>query len=257
MRYFFILCTFLLICAGFQTVSAISKVEFFEDPTSEKTEKEEEKELEEKRNNWQFQTYVESPQSPRAVLEYIPEGYSLFEELSGDLNKDGVNDYVLIIKGTDRDYIERSQWGEIVDRNRRGIIIVLNKGNHYEKVVDNRTCFLSEVEDGGVYYAPELSIEIRRGMLNVDYRHGRYGSWGYIFRYQNNTFEMIGFDSYYSRGPIGIEKVSINYSTNKKKTSTNVNADSEKADIEEKWVDQWDKIDAEPLKNLNTIEELF
>lgn len=256
MRYLFISLTILFIFSSQGKGNTTSRMEYIEDPTSEKTEEEEEKELEEKRENWQFQIYVESPLSPSAVLKYIPEGYSLFEELSGDLNKDGLDDYILIVKGTDKEFIERSQWGEIVDRNHRGIIVVLNKGNHYEKVVDNPTCFLSEVEDGGVYFAPELSIEIQRNTLKINYLHGRYGSWGYTFRYQNNTFEKIGYDSYSSRGPIGLEKVSINYSTNKQKTSTNVNADLDE-DADEKWVDKWDKIEVQPLDDLNKIEGLY
>jgi hypothetical protein len=67
--------------------------------------------------------------------------------------------------------------------------------------LENRQCFESENEDGGVYFPPELWVEIKKGNLYIHYGHGRYGWWEYTFRYRNSDFELIGYDDedFYSR----------------------------------------------------------
>lgn len=190
-------------------------------------------------------------------LKLIPEGFVLFDEIYGDLNKDNINDYVIIIKGTDPQNVEENSFGKMVDRNRRGIVIALSQGNGYKKVIDNRDCFSSENEDGGVYYAPELWFEIKRNVLYIRYAHGRYGHWMYLFRYQNGTFEQIGFESHGNYGPIPQSIISINYSTGKKKTLINLNAEEGDDTLPEKWEETWEDIEAAPLLKLNEINDLY
>lgn len=186
------------------------------------------------------------------LRELIPEGFILFDVLPGDLNKDSEEDYVLIIKATNEENVVENRFGETVDRNRRGIIIAFREGNGYKKIVENRSCFSSENEDGGVYFPPELSINInKKSNLEIDYGHGRYGNWGYMFRYQNNAFEMIGFHSCNSRGPVELSKVSINFSTKKKKISVNTNPDGDSG--EEVWEETWQDIEIDRLINLQDI----
>jgi hypothetical protein len=95
-------------------------------------------------------------------------------------------------------------------------------------VTKNYDCFSSGNEDGGVYFAPELSIEIDKGNLYIHYSHGRYGYWRYTFRLQNSDFELIGYDSSDNRGAVINNEISINYLTKKKivKENTSANAES-------------------------------
>ncbi|MDR2208251.1 MAG: hypothetical protein LBE22_04675 [Azoarcus sp.] len=173
----------------------------------------------------------------KSPIEFIPSGYFVFKEIKGDLNKDNQEDYVFIIKGTDKDKFVKDEYQGQLDRNRRGIIIVFKNQNHYELALENRDCFSSENEDGGVYYAPELSIDISKGNLHFYYEHGRYGHWSYSFRYQNSDFELIGYDSSYNRGPIVNRLVSINFITKKMEISENINPDEkvEDEEFEVKW----------------------
>lgn len=156
------------------------------------------------------------------LCELIPDGFTLFDVLSGDLNKDSKEDYVLIIKATGKENFVENSFGEIVDRNRRGIIIAFREGNGYKKVLENRSCFSSENEDGGVYFPPELYLNInKKNNLEIDYGHGRYGNWGYMFRYQNDAFELIGFHSCSSRGPVEIyRKLVLIFQLRRKKYPT-------------------------------------
>src|SRR5690606_18923729 len=138
----------------------------------------------------------------KKLSDFLPEGYIVFEEYYGDLNKDGLEDCILIIKRTNEDNILLNRFNEKVDRNRRGIIVLFNKGNSYQLADKNYDCFSSENEDGGVYFPPEFFIEVERGNLIVHYGHGRYGFWKYIFRFQDSNFTLIGYDASSNYGPI-------------------------------------------------------
>lgn len=185
--------------------------------------------------------------------DFVPENYILTEKIGGDLNKDGLEDYVLIIKGTDKSkFVTDESRGEL-DRNRRGIIVLFSKEGRYQLVSRNYDCFSSENEDGGVYYAPELSVKIDKYKVYVNYAHGRYGYWGYTFRYQNLDFELIGYDLAEHRGPTTQSETSINFLTKTKifKDNTNKNDD----DAEEVFEKTVTKLSTQPLIKLSEIKD--
>ena len=159
-------------------------------------------------------------------LGYIPKGYVVLEKIYGDLNNDDLEDCVLIIKGTDKKNIVINRFNKEVDRNRRGIIILFKKNNNYELATKNDNCFSSENEDGGVYYPPQLLIEIEKGNLFIKYHHGRYGYWQYTFRYIDSDFKLITYDAT-TGGAVISSEVSIDFLTKKKIVRKNINEDSE------------------------------
>ena len=192
---------------------------------------------------------VELKQNPS---DYLPKGYVIFEKIVGDLNKDGIEDCVLIIKGTDTSKIITDEYRGKLDRNRRGIIVLFNKKDHYELAVKNYNCFSSENEDGGVYFAPELSVEIKKGNLHVHYGHGRYGYWQYTFRFQNSDFELIGYDE--SNGGVVIEsETSINFLTKMKQKKVNTNENAQGGD--EVFKETWKKISVNKIIKLSEIKD--
>jgi len=161
--------------------------------------------------------------------DFLPKNYVLFSKINGDLNKDGLDDCILIIKGTDTSKFVEDKYRGKLDRNRRGIIVLFNKKSHYELAVKNYDCFSSENEDGGVYFPPELDIEIKKGNLCFHYAHGRYGYWRYTFRFQNSDFDLIGYDES-NGGPVIDSEMSINFLTKQKVEKVNVNKNSEGGD---------------------------
>jgi hypothetical protein len=197
-----------------------------------------------------------SIETKKNIEDFIPKGFKLYAEegmkpIKGDLNKDGFEDLVLIIKEINKNNIIQDEYRGDLDRNRRGIIILINKGNHYKLALQNISCFSSENEEGGVYYAPELSVYIEKGNLFVNYAHGRYGYWEYTFKHKNDDFDLIGFDSYQSRGPIPQYEISYNFLTKKKLTRDNLNKDEE--DLDEDFKETWEKI---AIKNLLKLSEI-
>ena len=124
--------------------------------------------------------------------------------------------------------------------------------NGYQKTTENLNCFSSENEDGGVYYAPELSFEVKRGNLIINYAHGRYGWWKYTFRYQESKFKLIGFDE--TNGGVVIRnETSINFLTKRKLVRENINEDAEGGD--EVFKETWSKIVISELLNLSDIKD--
>lgn len=187
--------------------------------------------------------------------DFIPRDCVLFgEKILGDLNKDGEDDCVLMIKHTDKSNFVKDESGKVLDRNRRGIIVLLKRGNKYQQVVNNFSCFSSENEEGGAYYAPELDLSIDKGKLFVNYRHGRYGYWFYTFRLNKNDFDLIGFDHYSHRGPTVLTETSINFLTKKKQVRENTNAEKGEEE-EEVFKETWTKISLPAIFKLSGIKD--
>lgn len=186
------------------------------------------------------------------INNFVPEDYIIYETNYGDLNKDGQEDCILIIKGTSKTNIVVNDYDETVDRNRRGIIVLFKNQDSYRIVARNQDCFTSENEDGGVYFSPELLVSVERGNLIIHYAHGRYGFWRYAFRFQESKFKLIGYDLSSNFGPIIKKETSINFLTKKKLIRENTNEDSEGGD--EVFKETWYKIKIEHLLNLSDIE---
>ena len=74
---------------------------------------------------------------------YLPAKYTVFEVLQGDLNKDGLKDVVLIVKGTDPKQWVTDEYRGKLDHNRRGVIVLLNAKGQYQKFVQNLSLFSS------------------------------------------------------------------------------------------------------------------
>lgn len=189
----------------------------------------------------------------KEVSNFLPKGFVIFERINGDLNKDGKEDCVLVIKGTDKNKIIKDKYRGELDRNRRGIVILFNNNEHFVLAVKNYDCFSSENEDGGVYYAPELDIEINKGNLYINYGHGRYGYWSYSFRFQNSDFELIGYDSSDNNGPIVNRVTSVNFLSKKKLINENINENVER-NIEV-FKETWGKIQVDKLVKLSEVKD--
>jgi len=190
----------------------------------------------------------------KTLSDFLPEGHVLFKQYNGDLNNDGKEDCIIITKKTNEDNIVMNDYDEKVDRNRRGIIVLFKNEDGYELTTKNYDCFSSENEDGGAYYPPQLWIETERANLIIHYKHGRYGFWRYIFRYNKNDFELIGYDQSDNRGPITERITSINFITKRKQLKVNTNSNAS-PDGEEIFKETWESIEIKKLITLSKIKD--
>ena len=158
-----------------------------------------------------------------ATEKLIPVGFVLTDSISGDLTGDGINEFLLLIKGTDSSMVVEDEYGKIVDRNRRGIMVFTIDEGQAKLLSQNLNGFSSENEYGGVYMPPELYLEIFDETLEIHFGHGRYGYWYYNFKYRNNSLELIKYFSSSNRGPITERELLMDFISMKKLTRVNTN----------------------------------
>ncbi|BAV07409.1 hypothetical protein FLA_3434 [Filimonas lacunae] len=66
--------------------------------------------------------------------DFVPKGYVFFEKVTGDLDKDSLEDCVLIIKGTDKSRFVNDEYRGKLDRNRRGVMGGMAIGNTHSDI---------------------------------------------------------------------------------------------------------------------------
>jgi len=172
---------------------------------------------------------------------FIPEGWRLESQVSGDLNKDQRADIVLVLRQNAPANIvdARGQGGpERYDTNPRILAVALAGAAGYDLVAENHTLIGRTTEPSqqdpldpdGVQAG---GIEIVRGTLKVTlgYFGGAMGHSTFTFRLRNRQLLLIGYDSVHverSRG--SLEQVSVNYLTRRMiRTTGSISSDAGKA----------------------------
>ena len=194
----------------------------------------------------------------------IPAGWIPESQYKGGLNKDKLEDVVLVLRNNDRkNFVKQEGLGaDTLDLNPRRLIILFKTGTGYKKVLatdkflpsvnsEINPCLDDPLSEGG--------IEVKNGVLKI--RHHYWlscGSWyvtdyEYTFRYQNNTFELIGLDiSSFHRASGESDVTSYNFSTRKKQVIIGMNEFEEK---NSKPVEKWERFSVSKTYNLATMEE--
>ena len=148
-----------------------------------------------------------------AVKASLPKQTELYDAIKGDLNKDGIEDVTVVTQETFKDKFlpfsegcdestKDDKWCQIVNKNRRGVVILLSNGDKYEAVVTKRDIFESPNEDGGAYFPPELVVEIKNSELKFFYSYGKYGYWEYVFALDGKDFRLVKYFSSVNNGPM-------------------------------------------------------
>lgn len=166
----------------------------------------------------------------------IPEGWKVLSEVQGDLNKDGEDDVVILIKKTDKQNIIKDELSEkYLNTNPRGIMVFFKtKNNEYQLIEENKLDFIpveNDADDNCLQDPLELGgLKIVKNILHVELNYFySCGTWlvtniTYKFRYQNGGFALIGFDhDEMHRGTGEIISNSFNFSTKKKELTTGAN----------------------------------
>ena len=181
-------------------------------------------------------TFAENfPQKAKSINDFVPKGWKQLFITKGDLNKDNLEDVAIIIEKNDKKNIKKNDsFGpEELNLNPRILLVLFKeKDDSYSLVAKNDKGFIkSEGDEEATALADTLSdISIKNNVLKITFNYFMSaGSWAtstevYIFRFQNNRFELIGYENNgFMRNSGEEEGVSINFSTNKKKTTTGGN----------------------------------
>ena len=196
-----------------------------------------------------FYTFGESfPQKAKSVKDFIPKGWEQLDIAKGDLNKDKLEDVVIVIGNF------------VINSDDDGVVLLVlfkEKDGTYSLVAKNDKNFS---ESSSIHSLGE--IRIKNNILEIEFLTVNFYNMNeiYTFRFQNNRFELIGFEkNSYNKVTGEADGISINFSTNKMKTTTGGNAFDEKKDNPK---DKWYNIKIEKKYTLdemtiNTIDEIL
>ena len=197
------------------------------------------------------------PQKASKIEDFIPKGWKSIVVKKGDLNKDKIDDVVLLIQKNDPKNFRNAESGymymPIENANFNPIIVLVllkDKDSQYNLVAKNEKGFI--VSEGKAHEEVLQSIEdsnsitIKNNTLRIYtyFEAIRGGSSStYIFRYQNNKFELIGLEIT-EGGTYGddmeFNTYSLNFSTKKliktKETSKIGSDEKSKIDKKEKTI---------------------
>lgn len=196
------------------------------------------------------------------LRELVPKGWIILDSAKGDLNKDGRNDLAFVIQHTDPKNIQLNQNGlgrDTIDLNPRIMAIYFAdsvSGTFSKNIQCNDFIILC---DNPTMDEPFDGIEITpKGILKIKFHFWfSAGSWEtsnhtYIFRYQNNEFALIGYESSeIHRGSGEAKDYSLNFSTKKMSISTGTISDDKPTNV------QWKTFKLDKLKTLKTLKKPF
>lgn len=204
------------------------------------------------------------PQKAKTVNDFIPKGWKKILTTNGDLNKDKLEDTVIVIEKEDKKNIKKNDgFGpEELNLNPRILLVLFKqKDGTYILASKNDKGFIkSEGNDDNPALMDTLDdIIIKNNVLKIVFNYFMSaGSWWtstnvYIFRFQNNVLELIGYESNaYMRNTGEEEGTSINFSTNKAKITTGGNIFEEK---ENNPKNEWRYVKFEKKYILNEMTE--
>ena len=180
------------------------------------------------------------PTKAKTVDDFVPKGWKEILTTNGDLNKDKLEDTVIVIEKDDvlgPDYLNLNP--------RILLVLFKQKDGTYILASKNDKGFIqSENDEENPTLMDTLTgISIKNNTLRINFDYflsaGSYSASQTIFtfRFQNNRFELIGLDNNsFMRNSGEQEEFSINFSTNKMKTTSGRNMfDEELSKPKETW----------------------
>jgi len=196
----------------------------------------------------------------KTLKDIIPKEWKILDSKKGDLNNDGILDLVFAIQNTDKKNIEPNEGlgADNIDLNPRilGIYFGSKSGGFTQKLVSNHFIILQDIPTMDEPF-DGFSIS-KKGILDIKFKFWfSAGSWTmsnhtYRFRYQNNKFTLIGYDSNEAhRGTGETTDYSINFLTKKMK----IVKGSFSNEISETV--NWKKISLDKLIALKDIDKPF
>ena len=178
------------------------------------------------------------PEQGNKMEDFVPKYWSAIMKVDGDLNKDGLTDTALIVEQENPNNISITEYNDTLNTNPRALLVLFKQENGtYKLAAKNDKGFIEPPKENSSLLDPlgEGDINIKNNTLRLNFQYFfSAGSWyitnvEYVFRYQNNHFELIGVETNSSHRATGEETiVSFNLSTNKLETTMGGNVFEEK-----------------------------
>ncbi|HMI78785.1 MAG TPA: hypothetical protein VK484_08320 [Ferruginibacter sp.] len=169
-------------------------------------------------------SYPTLNQTGKNINDFVPAGWVIHATAAGDLNKDKLNDIVLVLQYKDsiRSVKGDDRQDTVITRPRILAIILKDTVKYYVLAEQSNSFILNH--DNPAMDEPLTGIKIENGILQIGFT-GFYnmGSWyttnsSYKFQYRDKQFVLIGVDRYsIHRASLDYEAYSYNFLTKKRK----------------------------------------
>ncbi|MBF9196806.1 hypothetical protein [Microvirga terrestris] len=204
-------------------------------------------------------SYPSLPRQAGRAEGFVPPGWMLEVQASGDLNQDGKADLILVVRQNNPANVIEDFEGlgeKPFDTNPRILAIAFRDGGSgkFALQFENHTLIPRRTEPAADDpFDKELGIAVVRDgfQVRLDWFMSA-GGWEtfnttYTFRHRSGRFELIGYDrSTTHRGSGDTSSLSVNYLTRKvKRTTGHISRDADKV--------RWQKLPQRPSPTLETI----
>jgi hypothetical protein len=190
------------------------------------------------------------------IGDFVPTGWIILDSTKGDLNKDYIDDAVIILQHKDSVTLINSD-GETTQTQPRILLrLFKNKASKLFELTEQSNSFILK-HDKSTMDDPYRELGINKGVLTITFNlFYNIGSWyitttSYKFRYERKQFVLIGADNFsFHRSTHDYEKYSFNFIT-KKRSLTKGNDNTGKEET------TWGKVNIQKLKTLKNFFEPF
>lgn len=120
----------------------------------------------------------------KSLQKQIPTNFTILDTASGDINKDGVKDLVVIIRNDFEKYN--------TDTTRPVLLLQGNKSGQYKLIARNDSVVLC-MGCGGIFGDPYQGITIKNGYFSIEHYGGSGWRWTRIitFKFDTNTKQFV------------------------------------------------------------------
>ena len=158
-------------------------------------------------NTSESKTLNKKGKTAKNLSDFVPENYSILDTTSGDLNLDGINDFIVVLKKNGEDTLS-----DVIDNpERRPLLILLRDQNNKFTLTrrNNNTVYCFDC--GGVMGDPFMGIIIKNGYFSVEHYGGSSWRWTRIitYKYSKQDKEWFlhkdGSESFHASEPQKVE----------------------------------------------------
>ena len=274
-RILFIFFTLLFLCSCGENKN--DKKTDISATTTVEAKKQDETETDDYVSDEKLDETISFPKNTKEIEDFLPKNWKIIYKVDGDLNNDKLNDVVIIIEDTNpKNIVNNDNLGpENLNLNERIILVLFQEkdGSYTLKSKNDKGFIESENSKENPALTDPLQdgdINIVNNTLRIEFNYWySAGTWytssvEYIFRYQNNQFELIGFEeNSYHRASGEMSTYSYNLSTGKIKIVTGDNMFEEnESKPEVEWKEKvinpkpiLDKLDEDALNELLSLTE--
>jgi hypothetical protein len=192
------------------------------------------------------------------IKEFVPGDWKILDSAKGDLNRDNIEDAVVVLQHSDSVLFVKTENIEdtVITQPRLLLILFKNSSDNNYNLIEQNNSFILNHESSAMD-DPFQGIKINKGILQIDFQlFYNMGSWSittasYKFRFNNNEFFLIGADySSIHRASLDFEDYNYNFLTKKRSVTKGNESNGSKKTT-------WKTLDINALKSFKTFKTPF